>query len=1035
MTVHQDYTIIYPTMFKFRNLLILLSLIWVNANAQNSDVAIAIQQGHMGDVVKIAISPDSKFIATFGLDNKIIIWDYKTGSQMAFTYTQNPVSNLQFSSSQNQLYYTEARTNRLYALRVADMSAQEISTANQNFTTKTEIKTANEVCTIKAAKIKWTDINTGKKVKTLTCDYYDQPFTSLIYSDLHKYTIASSIDGTIYIYNNKHELIKQFKKHNSDVNDLALSPDQKHLFSVSTDRSIIKWDLETLEMVARYSGKNYPAYGLSLNPSNNRIMYGDELGNLKTVNLASFRLENTSKKESQFPIIHSSQFTDSTYLFAGDNNRLIIHWKSNKRTTYRNVGFGIKPAINYVFNEKIGLYKPPFSFYNSVNVNNANLLAASTDIRTILPNYIRIYNLNNEKKVTKTRKLYTKNQLTVPNIFFLNDSIVFTNYSSGSNKLWKINSENLKTVYERELNLPLATKKVTRFNNQEVLVYNDINLSTVNVLTNSQLVISSIAIQKLFELADNMAAFSTEQNSFLVIRKQNDQILVSEPFIGHQDEITSIIYNAEKQQVLSSSTDGSVKIWDADSAQLILTIVSIGNDNCIYITPDNYYMMSNKGLSYFGFKKEDKFYYPEQFDPVYNRPDIVLERLGYADAALIDAYYRAYQKRLKKLGFTEEMLKSDFHLPSLDVLNLDEFGNNSESEILNLHLLAKDSKYPLDRINVWVNNVAVFGTQGVSIKGNEIEKELAVNLAKGLNKIEVSSVNQAGAESYKEAFTINCNAGKEKPDLYIISIGVSNYSDERFNLKYAAKDADDMIKSFTANTFFNKVYSKKLTNNEVTLENIATLKAFLANADVNDQVIIFVAGHGLLDDKYDYYYASYNMDFNDPAATGIPYEAIEELLDGIKPLKKLLFMDTCHSGEVDKDDVRTASNSKSTRDVTARGVGIAYLESNESHLGLINTSDLMKTMFTDLRKGTGATIISASGGLEFALESNDWKNGLFTFCLLNGINQQAADSNKDGEIWLNELQEYVFNSVIELSGGRQTPTFRLENKSLDYRLW
>jgi WD40 repeat protein len=1012
-------------------------MIWVNVFAQNSDVSIAIQQGHMGDVTKIAISADAKFIATYGLDNKIIIWDYKTGSQMACTYVSIKIANLQFGRYQNQLYFSENRSNLLYELSISDMATRRVAAANITFDSKASVKIGNEICTIKEAKIKWTDAATGKKIKTLTCDYFDQPFTSLVYSELHQYTIASSIDGTIYLYNQKHELIKQLKKHNSDVNDIALSPDQKYLYSVSTDRSIIKWDLETLEMAARYSGKNYPAYGLSLNPSANKIMYGDELGNLKTVDLASFRLENTSVQESQFSITQSAQFTDSTYLFAGKDNKLSINWKSNNRTIYRNANIGIKPIVNYVFNEKLGIYQPPFSAYKAVDVNQAaNLLVVGTEIHTLMPNYTRIYGLNNPRKLVKTRKLYTKGETTPPTVFFLNDSILFTNYSPTSNKMWKVNSNDLRTVFEKEVNLPVKTELVCRFNDEEVLVYGNSGLYLFNVSDNSKMQIGMDDATKLYDLADDRAAYTTLDNRLYVFSKTEGKVVKSNPFIGHQDEITSAQYNDTKNQIITSSLDGSVKIWDADSAKLLLTIVSIGNDNSIYITPDNFYMMSSKGLLYFGFKKDDKFYYPEQFDPIYNRPDIVLKRLGYADQSLIDAYYRAYQKRLKKLGFTEEMLKSDFHLPTLKLLNLDKIGSNTESEILNLQLLAQDDKYPLDRINVWVNNVAVFGSQGISTKGqNKIEKELAVNLAKGQNKVEVSSVNQAGAESYKETFTIGCSAGKEKPDLYIITIGVSTYNDERFNLKYAAKDANDMIKSFSANTFFNKVYSKKLTNEEVTLENIAALKAFLANAEINDQVIIFVAGHGLLDDKYDYYYASYNMDFKDPAATGVPYEAIEDLLDGIKPLKKLLFMDTCHSGEVDKDDVRVAKNAKSTQDVTARGVGIAYLESNENHLGLINTSDLMKTMFTDLRKGTGATVISASGGLEFALESNDWKNGLFTFCLLNGINQQAADRNNDGEIWLNELQEYVFNSVIELSGGRQTPTFRLENKGLDYRLW
>ena len=69
------------------------------------------------------------------------------------------------------------------------------------------------------------------------------------------------------------------------------------------------------------------------------------------------------------------------------------------------------------------------------------------------------------------------------------------------------------------------------------------------------------------------------------------------------------------------------------------------------------------------------------------------------------------------------------------------------------------------------------------------------------------------------------------------------------------------------------------------------------------------------------------------------------------------------------------------------------------------------------------------------MESVDWNNGLFTYCLINGINTGRADFDNNGEIWLSELQKYVADKVTELSNGKQQPTSRIENQSVDFRVW
>ena len=95
----------------------------------------------------------------------------------------------------------------------------------------------------------------------------------------------------------------------------------------------------------------------------------------------------------------------------------------------------------------------------------------------------------------------------------------------------------------------------------------------------------------------------------------------------------------------------------------------------------------------------------------------------------------------------------------------------------------------------------------------------------------------------------------------------------------------------------------------------------------------------------------------------------------------------------------------------------------------------MKNLFNDVTKGTGTTVISAAGGYEFALESDDWNNGVFTYAVLQGLSTGKADLDGDGNVQVSELKNYVTLQVVELTKGKQHPTTRSENAVNDYILY
>jgi uncharacterized caspase-like protein len=275
-----------------------------------------------------------------------------------------------------------------------------------------------------------------------------------------------------------------------------------------------------------------------------------------------------------------------------------------------------------------------------------------------------------------------------------------------------------------------------------------------------------------------------------------------------------------------------------------------------------------------------------------------------------------------------------------------------------------------------------------------------------------------------------------KPKLFVVAIGVSEFTDKSMNLSYAAKDANDLASLLSSKTdLYQEIDVQKFTNQQATRDNILLAKAKLMKSGVNDEVIVFVASHGLLDANLDYYIATHNVNFANPSLAGLKYEALESLLDGIPARKKLLLIDACHSGEVDKEEGIATNVELPQTEQGVKARGFKKLTNTNQNVGLSNSFELMKDLFADLRKGTGTVVISSASGKEFAFESSEWTNGVFTYSLLEGLKSGKADLNKDKSVQVSELRDYVSQRVRELTNGQQNPTSRTENLENDFRVW
>lgn len=506
---------------------------------------------------------------------------------------------------------------------------------------------------------------------------------------------------------------------------------------------------------------------------------------------------------------------------------------------------------------------------------------------------------------------------------------------------------------------------------------------------------------------------------------------------GHTGFIPNMAFSDDGKRLLSASIDGTRKLWNLETGKEMVSLISTGKDDYAIVAPDQFYYATKGAQSSIHFVKGLAIFPFAQFDLIFNRPDIIIERMLSANTDMIRPYNRAYQKRLSRLGFTEEMLSRDFHLPEVLVTNADALPALTDQGEIKLNLTGTDSKFKLDRILVRVNGVPVHGKGGLDIRGQglkKVTKEIPVQLSEGKNTFSVSVLNAKGVESLAADLNIEYvpKVGS-KPNLHLFTLGVSKHQEGTYDLKYASKDAEDLASLFQQKqTAFGEVFLHQLTDEAVSPESVKELREALQKTTVNDVVCIFFAGHGLLDEDLNYFLAAHQVDFESPAKGGIPYETLEDLLDGIPARKKLMLLDACHSGEIDKEEVAMVSQAEMTHgEIKFRAVGSTGLK----QVGLHNSFELMKELFADIRKSSGSVIISSAGGTEFAMEGDNWNNGVFTYCLLNGLKNGESDLNKDGKVMMSEMSRYVREKVYELTDGQQQPTNRAEINETDWRVW
>lgn len=488
------------------------------------------------------------------------------------------------------------------------------------------------------------------------------------------------------------------------------------------------------------------------------------------------------------------------------------------------------------------------------------------------------------------------------------------------------------------------------------------------------------------------------------------------------------------QNLLLAAQDGRITCINIDDGKILFSYILFPDNQQMVVTPEGYYLGDRDKVKQLTFEQQLGLIGFEQLDVRYNRPDKVLERLGQVfgttDTALIHSYRRAYHKRMQRLGVDTSSFRDGYGIPEADFAGREKIKYDQRDSLLRLRIRAKDSRFALTRLHLRINEVPLFGMKGLPLKrrpGQVFDTTITVRLSQGENYIETSAVNTNGGESYRIPLIIKYAPTAPAPEkLYFAGIGINRFREPGHDLHWSVKDIRDLCVALQLRYGNNLVIIDTLFDERVTEENIRMLRSKLAAAGTDDKILLAYSGHGLLSREYDYYLSTYPVNFREPSNGGLPYETLEALMDGLSCRKKLMLIDACHSGELDKQEVIKIKAVAAAPGITAKGT-ITESTDTTAHLGLHNSFELMQSLFVNVSKGTGATIISAAAGTQFAQEKGTLQNGVFTYAIL-----RALGENK--KIRISELKKRVSREVVELTNGLQQPTSRQETLLADWEL-
>lgn len=494
---------------------------------------------------------------------------------------------------------------------------------------------------------------------------------------------------------------------------------------------------------------------------------------------------------------------------------------------------------------------------------------------------------------------------------------------------------------------------------------------------------------------------------------------------GHTSNVESIDFSPDGRLLASASDDGATFLWDANTGEHLLTLISLDDGGeWMAVTPQGLFDGTPVSWNQILWRyNQDTFNVApiEWFFTEFYHPGLLSDIIaGKRPRVAEDVSKKDRRQPIVRLslpaeapaanGITARRVKI-----KIDVTDIPADSNNSQSTGARDVRLFRNGSL----VKLWRGDV-LKGQQAVSL-----EEEITITA--GPNRLTAYAFNRDNVKS-KDAPLLLTGADILKRDgtAYVIAVGLNDYANIQYNLKYAVADAQsfsDEVKARQSQLgLFEKVEVVTLKNEKATKANILTaLKRLTGSSDTSgsppagifdrlkraepeDAVIIYFAGHGTAQAQrfylipHDLGYTGDRTKLTDDGLRSILSHSVsdielEEVVERLDAGHLLLVIDACNSGQA--------------------------LEAEEKRRGPMNSKGLAQLAYEK-----GMYILTAAQSYQAALEAAQFGHGLLTYALVEeGLKTSVADNQpKDGILNAKEWLDFATERVPQMQEAKMKET-------------